>query len=84
MPGYRVTVPWLFGTPGMRARVVRPGATERNGLGAQREVVAGPVRFLEDVTRFDRPSGYDYRIVRFQHGPIRMVDEGVSGALGRR
>jgi hypothetical protein len=44
-------------------KVVRDGAMERNGLGCIREVNAGPrVRYVEEITAWDRPSGFAYTI----------------------
>ncbi|MCL2544179.1 MAG: SRPBCC family protein [Nocardioidaceae bacterium] len=41
----------------------RPGDTEKNGLGAVREVDCGPLLgFTEEIVRFDRPTRMDYRI----------------------
>lgn len=44
--------------------LVREGKTEKNGLGAQRRIKAGPVTFFEDVVAFDRPTLFEYRIVK--------------------
>lgn len=43
-------------------RVLRPGQTEKNGLGALREVEAAGVRYLEEITFFERPNRLDYQI----------------------
>ncbi|WP_437967833.1 SRPBCC family protein [Sorangium sp. So ce260] len=45
-------------------KVIRPGLTERNGLGALREVRAGKrIRYVEEITAFERPSSFDYQIL---------------------
>ena len=46
------------------ARVVRPGASEPNGVGAIREIRIGSARFEEEITVFERPTRLEYRIVR--------------------
>ena len=49
--------------PGIRAsRVTQPGYTEPNGLGAVREIEAVGVRFVEDITAWDPPHSYSYRV----------------------
>jgi hypothetical protein len=45
-----------------RCVVTRPGGGEKNGLGAIREVAAGPLRFTEEIVSFDPPHRYDYKI----------------------
>lgn len=53
----------FLGGPGVDScRVTRSGDDERNGLGAIREVCAGPLRFEEEIVRFEPPHRYDYRI----------------------
>jgi len=44
------------------ARVVTPGTTERNGLGAVREVDGGLIWLREEITAFERPTLMEYRI----------------------
>jgi uncharacterized protein YndB with AHSA1/START domain len=40
------------------------GATEKNGLGAVREVDCGPLLgFTEEIVGFDRPSRMEYKII---------------------
>ncbi|WP_437734346.1 SRPBCC family protein [Sorangium sp. So ce1335] len=47
-----------------QTRVIRPGLTERNGLGAVREVRVGRrIRYVEEITAFERPSSFEYRIL---------------------
>ncbi|WP_437676555.1 SRPBCC family protein [Sorangium sp. So ce131] len=54
-----------------RTTVVRPGLTERNGLGALREVRVGKrIRYVEEITAFERPSSFDYRILESSQ-PLR-------------
>src|SRR5207247_2083021 len=48
---------------GVRARVVRAGEPERNGLGCLREVRVGRrVRYVEEITAWQRPSAFEYMI----------------------
>lgn len=46
------------------SELLREGDSEKNGLGAQRRIKAGPVTFFEDVTAFERPTLFEYRIVK--------------------
>ncbi len=45
------------------ARLLRPGLEERNGRGAVRELRALGLRLVEEITGFDRPHRFDYRII---------------------
>src|SRR5438132_3552878 len=48
---------------GVRARVVRAGEPERNGLGCLREVRVGRrARYLEEITAWQRPVAFEYTI----------------------
>ncbi|WP_437876718.1 SRPBCC family protein [Sorangium sp. So ce513] len=52
-------------------KVIRPGHTERNGLGALREVHAGKrIRYIEEITAFERPFSFEYQI-RESTQPLR-------------
>lgn len=54
---------FLTGDDGTIAKVVRAGAADRNGLGCLREVKKGrALRFVEEITAFQRPSSYEYLI----------------------
>jgi uncharacterized protein YndB with AHSA1/START domain len=44
------------------AKLVRGGESERNGLGAIRELAVGPIRFEEEITAFEPPIRLDYLI----------------------
>ena len=63
-------------------KVVQPGTSERNGLGAVREVHNGGARFLEEVTHFDRPRRFDYLVtkcslpLRHEGGKIEFTPRG--------
>lgn len=48
------------------SELLREGKTEKNGLGAQRRIKAGPVTFFEDITEFERPTLFEYRIVKMR------------------
>jgi len=51
--------------PGIKdSKLVREGKTERNGLGALREINAGGAWFQEEITAFERPRRLDYLIVK--------------------
>ena len=52
------------------SELVREGDTERNGLGAVRRIAAGPIRFDEEITEFDRPSRMGY-LIREVNLPLR-------------
>lgn len=54
------------------AKLLTPGDTERNGLGARREIRALGARFVEDITRFERPTRMDY-LIRECSLPIRHL-----------
>jgi hypothetical protein len=66
------------------SKLIREGKPDRNGLGAVRYIDAGPIKFEEEVTFYDRPRGYDYLITKcsapleHQGGQIRF--ESVGGA----
>ena len=48
---------------GTATMVLREGASERSGLGCVREARVGSrVRYLEDITAWERPSGFAYTI----------------------
>lgn len=44
--------------------VTTHGKTEKNGLGAIREIDVPPLHFVEEVIAFDRPRRFDYLIRR--------------------
>jgi uncharacterized protein YndB with AHSA1/START domain len=44
------------------AKVVVPGTTEKNGLGAVRVVNGGLITLREEITAFERPHLMEYRI----------------------
>lgn len=45
-----------------RAELLREGTPDRNGIGALRRLVVGPLRFTEEITAFERPARMDYLI----------------------
>ena len=54
---------FLNSLPGISTKVIRPGATERNGLGCLREVRSGEkVLYVEEITKWVRPTMYEYTI----------------------
>lgn len=38
------------------------GKTDRNGVGAVRDLTVSVIRFIEDITRFDAPQVMEYRV----------------------
>jgi uncharacterized protein YndB with AHSA1/START domain len=57
--------------PGLRSsELVAEGEPKPNGLGALRRIAAPPVRFLEEITRFERPTRIDY-LIREINLPLR-------------
>jgi hypothetical protein len=60
-----------------RCVVTTPGARDRNGLGAVREVFSGALHFVEEVVRFEPPYRYDYQIrrVTLLGAPLPMEHE---------
>jgi hypothetical protein len=55
------------------SKLVRVGARERNGVGAQRRVRLGAAVLWEDIVGFERPTLLEYRIVKMQPPLIRHV-----------
>jgi uncharacterized protein YndB with AHSA1/START domain len=49
--------------PGLKVTLVRPGDTERNGVGAQRSIKAAPVMppLVEEITAFEPEQRLTYR-----------------------
>ena len=67
------------------AELVREGTRERNGEGAMRRLVIGPVRFEEEIVGFNAPRRMDYVIrdmnLPFSHeGGTISVDPKENGA----
>lgn len=66
------------------AKVVVPGRTEKNGLGAVRVVNGGALKLREEITAFERPTLMEYKIletspIRSKHELGRVVFEEVPG-----
>lgn len=57
----------------LSAKVVVPGRTEKNGLGAVRVVNGGVLRLREEIIGFERPRLMEYRIL--ETWPIRSEHE---------
>jgi uncharacterized protein YndB with AHSA1/START domain len=47
------------------------GQHEKNGEGARREIVAGSFKFIERITRYERPSAMGYVIEHASPLPLR-------------
>ena len=64
-----------------RSELGKEGDPPPNGNGALRLIWAGPLRFEEEISGYERPSRFDYRIVRlnipFDHdgGQMRFFEE---------
>jgi uncharacterized protein YndB with AHSA1/START domain len=74
---------FLRSEDGTSTKLLRPGAAERNGLGALREVRVGRrIRYVEEITAFARPASFDYQIIestqplRHQGSQIRFTPRG--------
>ncbi len=70
--------------PGVKsAKLTRLGTTEPNGLGAVRELRLGLACFVEEITAFERPTRFEYRIVqsrpKLEHQLGRLTFRAVSG-----
>ena len=67
-----------------KAELVREGTPDRNGVGALRRLVAGPLRFTEEITAFERPARMDYLIrevnLPLEHdgGSIELAPDGAG------
>lgn len=57
----------FFNRPGMACRLLRKGDAEADGLGAVREIRSGNFVFVEAITRFERPTGFDYQVSSLRH-----------------
>lgn len=73
--------------PGVRrARFIREGLREKNGVGAIREVDARVFWLQEEILGFDRPNRMDYRIQQSRPGinhesgsmVLKQTDKGVE------
>lgn len=64
------------------SELMEEGERDRNGVGAMRRVVVGPLRFEEEVTEYDSPNRMSYMIkkinVPFEHhgGRISLKEFG--------
>lgn len=62
------------------SELLREGDPERNGVGALRRVLIGPLRFEEEITGYERPTRLDYLIAkinapyRHEGGHIRLSE----------
>ena len=67
-----------------KAELLREGTPDRNGVGALRRLVAGPLRFTEEITAFERPARMDYLIrevnLPLEHdgGSIMLAPDGAG------
>ncbi len=61
---------------GIRCRLQREGAPDRNGIGAVRDVAGNGLHFVEDITAFDAPRHFEY--------VIRSMTRSNGGALPLR
>lgn len=49
--------------PLKESSLVKPGSTDRNGLGATRKIMTDKITFIEDITHFEPYNRFDYLIV---------------------
>ena len=69
---------FLRSEAGVRARVMRAGEPERNGLGCLREVWVGRrVRYVEEITAWQRPLAFEY-MIRETSLPLRRAGSGLT------
>ena len=58
--------------PGISASaLLEQGSAEKNGVGALRSIVAGPLSINERITHYDRPARFGYQIVKSRPLPIQ-------------
>jgi len=67
------------------AKLLEPGDTEKNGLGALRHIDLGGAKFDERITYFERPLRLDYKIeasspLPFKHEIGTITLQEVNGA----
>jgi hypothetical protein len=55
------------------SKLTRAGVGERNGVGAQRRVRLGAAVLWEDIVGFERPTLFEYRIVKMMPPLVRHV-----------
>jgi len=66
------------------SKLLRQGEPPPDGLGALREIKVRPLAFHEEITVYERPTRFDYLIVKlnvpFRHdgGSIRLTPDGDS------
>jgi len=61
----------FLSTSKITCRMKRGGNSEANGLGALREIRNGMLCFEEEITAFDSPHAYEYRILALR-GPFNL------------
>jgi hypothetical protein len=73
----------------MAARLAQAGETDKNGVGAIREVTLGafgflPIEFIEEIPLFERPRVFEYKVqsAHYNLGLFR-VDTGIIHHGGR-
>jgi len=68
-------------------KLIKEGVDDRNGVGAVREILAGRVRFVEEILVFEAPNKIEYKIIEcslpFEHklGRIDLIDRGEGTEL---
>lgn len=74
--------------PGVKhSLLVRNGKPNKNGVGAIREITAGPAWFREEITAYTRPTRMDYLItdsrppLEHRGGSIRLTKEADGTAV---
>jgi uncharacterized protein YndB with AHSA1/START domain len=60
------------------SRLLKLGSPTKNGVGAVRQIKSGLARFTEEITRYERPTRFEYLItgsfppLRHQGGTVRL------------
>ena len=58
--------------PGIKdSKLLSAGTFEKNGQDARREIIASPFRFVERITRYEKPLAMGYVIEELHPFPIR-------------
>lgn len=69
------------------SRLLEEGRENKNGVGALRELRAGPIVFREEITHYEPPLRLDYLIrecnapIRHEYGSIRLTSVGPHRTL---
>lgn len=56
--------------------LLRPGRSEQNGIGAQRQIRIGRTRVIEHIVGYRRPDLLEYKITEMK--PVRLVEHKIG------